>query len=135
MSRTIAAIRPASERPNLGERASYAKSLCRQHAQDDERHQHDHCATANGGSVPSGAIACKGGIFKNDCTTSTKTLKYNAIIAEITYVARQPPAIGEGYRAYTATPSAMQRENRQRVRGHEVIDRKTETGHARRRSW
>ncbi len=42
------------------------------------------CATANGGSFCVGASACRNEIFWNDCTTSTKQFKYNAMIAQTT---------------------------------------------------
>ncbi|PYV71441.1 MAG: hypothetical protein DMG97_16175, partial [Acidobacteria bacterium] len=42
------------------------------------------CATANGGSFCVGAIALSDGTFSNDCTTKTKTLKYNATHVAIT---------------------------------------------------
>src|SRR6267378_5281651 len=34
------------------------------------------CVSLNGDSVWVGASACRAGIFSNDCTTSTKRLKY-----------------------------------------------------------
>ena len=42
------------------------------------------CAIANGGSFCVGAMAFREGTFSNDCTTRTKTLKYNAMQAAIT---------------------------------------------------
>src|SRR5205814_1551027 len=44
------------------------------------------CAIANGGSFCVGAIALSDGTFSNDCTTKTKTLKYNAMHAATTKV-------------------------------------------------
>jgi hypothetical protein len=42
------------------------------------------CAMAKGGSFWVGASALSAGTFSNDCTTSTNTLKYCAIIAVMT---------------------------------------------------
>src|SRR3954447_1250259 len=58
---------------------------------------------ANGGSFCVGAIAFNADTFSNDCTTSTKTLKYNAAQALITYVLRQ--ASCNRYRATTVIAS------------------------------
>src|SRR5437016_10344525 len=66
------------------------------------------CATANGGSFCVGAIALSDGTFSNDCTTKTKTLKYNAMHAAITKVFLQVRC--RRYRVTTAmanTPNEM----------------------------
>ena len=53
----------------------------RQHNRKDEN---DECVSLNGVSVCVGAIAYRAGIFRNDCTTNTKRLKYKQITAPIT---------------------------------------------------
>src|SRR5438445_3344881 len=55
------------------------------------------CAIAKGASFWVGAIALSAGTFSNDCTTRTKTFRYSAIAAEMTYVTRQRPAICRVY--------------------------------------
>src|ERR1700722_2550762 len=60
------------------------------------------CAIANGGSEPFGASACSGATFWKSCAISTNTLRYNAMTAVTTYVARHFPASLRRYSASNA---------------------------------
>ena len=60
------------------------------------------CAIANGGSACVGASACSAGTFRNDCTTSTNTLRYSEITAEATLEQRRADALHDIARTYLA---------------------------------